>query len=626
MNADPSSRYESPKPSSPALMLRLALADLWHEWILTACLMLAICAVIAPLLLLFGLKYGTIETLRHRLIQDPKNREVRPLSSVSHPKEWFETMQSDPRVAFVTPMTRQIAASVAMWVKDSGPEGKQDLDLIPTGEGDPLVLENGAPVPSSEECVLTEFAAEAIGAVVGDTLIMEASRMRGSRRETGTTELKVTGVVSRRASAIKAVFVPLALLEDVESFKDGLGIPALNWPGDKPLAYPLYDGVVVSTATPLPTLLQSRLRANTGFTRIASPAATALANALGYTIPETQSNLLLSTELRPLADSSITAVETQIRGYGAALLPWVRDLQCTIQLQGSEDSKPVRIVSLPGDGKRIGILPEPPWSEAVDEPESSISALIHPDHTQDAGTAQLTLSQTDQPLSIPIRLIPTAGVPADTIMVPSRTAGILRLATTRPLAYDTSNGHFLLSRRGYAGFRLYARALEDVDELRRSFENKGIPVHTEAQRIQTVIEMDRYLTLIFWLIATVGIGGSMASLVASLYASVERKKRELSVLRLLGLSGPKLFRFPLIQGAVIAGGAYLLAWGFFATMAAVINHLFRNHLQSGESFCTLPLSTALLAGAIILGLACLAATAALVRLARIDPAEALRDE
>lgn len=607
-------------------MLRLALADLWHEWILTACLMLAICAVIAPLLLLFGLKYGTIETLRHRLIQDPKNREVRPLSSVSHPKEWFDSVQSDPRVAFVTPMTRQIAASVTMWVKDSGPDAKQDLDLIPTGEGDPLVLENGAPVPSFGECVLTEFAAEGIGAGVGDTLIMEASRMRGSRRETGTTELKVTGIVSRRASALKAVFVPLPLLEDVESFKDGLGVPALNWPGDKPLAYPLYDGVVVSTATPLPTLLQSRLRANTGFTRIASPAAPALANALGYTIPDTQSNLLLSTELRPMADSSITAVETQIRGYGATLLPWVRDLQGTILLQGKEDSKTVRIVSLPGDGKRIGILPEPPWREAVDEPDTSISALIHPDQAQDADTAQFTLSQPDQPLSIPIRLIPTAGVPPDTLMVPARTAGILRLATTRPLAYDTSNGHFLLSRRGYAGFRLYARALEDVDVLRRSFESKGIPVHTEAQRIQTVIEMDRYLTLIFWLIATVGIGGSMASLVASLYASVERKKRELSVLRLLGLSGPKLFRFPVIQGTIIAGGAYSLAWGFFAAMAAVINHLFRNHLQTGESFCYLPVSTALLAGVIILGLACLAATAALVRLARIDPAEALRDE
>lgn len=612
--------------SSPALMLRLALADLRHEWILTACLMLAICAVIAPLLLLFGLKYGTIETLRHRLIQDPKNREIRPLSSVSHPKEWFETMRSDTQVAFVTPMTRQIASSVAMWVRESAPDSKQDLDLIPTGDGDPLVLENGAPVPSLGECVLTEFAAEAIGASVGDVLTMEASRMRGSRRETGTTELKVTGIVSRRASAIKAVFVPLSLLEDVESFKDGLGVPAFNWPGDKPLAYPLYDGVVVSTESPLPTLLQSRLRANTGFTRIASPAPAALKATLGYTIPETQSNILLSTELRPLADSSLAAVETQIRGYGATLLPWVRELKGTLTITGTADTRSVRIVALPEDGKRIGILPEPPWDKGSDEQIHAISALVHPDLAGQLPSADLVLGQTDQPLTIPLQLIATEDVPADTIMVGARTAGILRLATTRPLSFDASSGHFLLSRRGYAGFRLYARALEDVDGLRRFFENRGIPVHTEAQRIQTVIEMDRYLTLIFWLIATVGIGGSMASLIASLYASVERKKRELSVLRLLGLSGPRLFRFPLIQGAFIAGGAYLLAWGFFTAMAAVINHLFRGHLQAGESFCYLPVSTAILAGVIILGLACLAATAALIRLARIDPAEALRDE
>jgi putative ABC transport system permease protein len=49
----------------------LATAHLLHEWVLTLCLVLALAAVLAPLLVLFGLKHGTIHTLRERLVEDP---------------------------------------------------------------------------------------------------------------------------------------------------------------------------------------------------------------------------------------------------------------------------------------------------------------------------------------------------------------------------------------------------------------------------------------------------------------------------------------------------------------------------------------------------------------------------
>src|SRR5436309_10788078 len=94
------------------LLIRLATADLWHEWSLSACVVLALAAVIAPLLLIFGLKFGTIETLRQRLVQDPANREVRPLATVSRERNWFEEMSRRPEVGFIIPTTRQIASSI----------------------------------------------------------------------------------------------------------------------------------------------------------------------------------------------------------------------------------------------------------------------------------------------------------------------------------------------------------------------------------------------------------------------------------------------------------------------------------------------------------------------------------
>src|SRR5215831_1154324 len=94
------------------IVLRLSSADLQHEWILTACLIMAVAAVLSPLLLLFGLKYGTIETLRFRLVQDPRNREIRPLVSRSFTKAWIDDLRQRTDVAFITPMTRQISATI----------------------------------------------------------------------------------------------------------------------------------------------------------------------------------------------------------------------------------------------------------------------------------------------------------------------------------------------------------------------------------------------------------------------------------------------------------------------------------------------------------------------------------
>jgi putative ABC transport system permease protein len=204
--------------------------------------------------------------------------------------------------------------------------------------------------------------------------------------------------------------------------------------------------------------------------------------------------------------------------------------------------------------------------------------------------------------------------------------GILNLFTERNIAFDPGQNQFVLKRRGYAGFRLYAATIDDVDGLKRHLEAQGIPVHTEAQRIRDVMELDGYLTLLFLLISAVGICGGVAALTASLYASVERKRKELSVLRLIGFSRGALFRFPVYQGVLIAGSGFLLALAFFFVMAWTVNALFRSHLQAGESFCRLSAWHLVLSVTAVGILASLSSFAAAWRVASIDPAESLRDE
>jgi putative ABC transport system permease protein len=115
-------------------------------------------------------------------------------------------------------------------------------------------------------------------------------------------------------------------------------------------------------------------------------------------------------------------------------------------------------------------------------------------------------------------------------------------------------------------------------------------------------------------------------LIASLYAAVERRQRDLGVMRLLGLTRGHVFFFPVAEGAMIAALGLTAGFAGYAALAAVINRAFASELAPGEVFCTLPLRYLPVAVATILVLAALASLAAAWRATRIDPAEAIRDQ
>ena len=50
---------------------RLALADLWAEVTLALCSVVALAAVLAPLMVLAGLRAGVLDGLRQTLLQNP---------------------------------------------------------------------------------------------------------------------------------------------------------------------------------------------------------------------------------------------------------------------------------------------------------------------------------------------------------------------------------------------------------------------------------------------------------------------------------------------------------------------------------------------------------------------------
>jgi putative ABC transport system permease protein len=150
-------------------------------------------------------------------------------------------------------------------------------------------------------------------------------------------------------------------------------------------------------------------------------------------------------------------------------------------------------------------------------------------------------------------------------------------------------------------------------------------VSTRAAEIEQLISLDRSLGLLFWLIAGIGTAGFLLSLGVSLWGAVERKRRELATLQLLGFRRRATIAFPVIQAGAIAVLGVALAFATFAVVAAVINSHFASSLGAGETACRLlPVHVVLAVGATLL---CAIAASALAgaRVARIEPSDGLRE-
>ncbi len=605
------------------MILRLALKDILHDWLLSTCLVLAIASIIAPLLILFGLKFGTIQTLQSRLVQDPKNREIRPLTTKSFNREWFDTLQKiHPEISFIVPMTRQISTSIT--ATNPAGDASEQLSLMATAAGDPLLLENGVTVPGHAACVLTEPAAQSLKVSIGDELLFSTRRISKGKYESGEFSVLVSGILEARASSLKTAFVRLDVIEAVEDYKDGRAVPAYGWEGEMPAAYPVFEGAAVFTPSPLSKLEEVMLTNNTGFTQVKMLSGEQAVAMLGYA-PHSQWTVYLATvKQRAAMDESIQAIRSKLRGKEAIVAPWIEPLAISVKsplappvalklLTVSEEITPVAPLSLP-QGFFEG-----------NEKEERQTILVPSDCALGEGDAILSLTVEDRELSVPV-IVVKGGTIASLAYAPASFAGQLNLLRYRNVKYDEKTDSLLLSRRGYAGFRMYTATIDDVENIQQKLEGEGISVYTEKERIGEVRRLDNYMGLIFWLIAAVGVIGGISALTASLYASVERKKKELNVLRLLGLLKREIVLFPVFQGLLLSGGALLLAGSIFVVVSMVINHLFSAHLRTAESLCTLSIGHFMFLTAGVFVLSVFSATFAALQATRLDPAEALRDE
>ena len=324
------------------MILKLAYKDVVHDRLLSVCLVLAIASIIAPLLILFGLQFGTIETLRNRLVQDPKNREIRPMITKSFERQWFDHLKERyPEVSFVVPMTRQISSSIA--AVNEAADVHESLSLLATAPGDPLLLENNVPIPGNDGCVLSAAAARTLQVKVGEQLRFTAQRIIQGKYENGDFPVRVQGILEERASSLKVAYLPLEVIEAVEDFKDGRAVPVFGWPGELPAAYPVFEGAVVLVPQPLSKLDEVLMINNTGFSQISLLGQADLENMLGYLPNAALFGYQLTVKHRSVGDTNLRALTNKLRGRGAQIIPWIKPLPITLVFDDHRVSMPLSI-------------------------------------------------------------------------------------------------------------------------------------------------------------------------------------------------------------------------------------------------------------------------------------------
>lgn len=180
----------------------------------------------------------------------------------------------------------------------------------------------------------------------------------------------------------------------------------------------------------------------------------------------------------------------------------------------------------------------------------------------------------------------------------------------------------------YERLRICACDMDQVESIVTLLQNDyKIQPESSSVEIHSMKTLEQSLGKLFQIVMYAAAGGAAVAFFFSLWSSVDRKRKDLAILRLLGFSKGWLFFFPMVQAVIAAVMAFGLSW----FMCWLANNQFLAgtaeslKLAKGELTRMTITDYAYFAGA-MLSLSILLAMITGIRMMRIEPAEGLREE
>lgn len=176
--------------------------------------------------------------------------------------------------------------------------------------------------------------------------------------------------------------------------------------------------------------------------------------------------------------------------------------------------------------------------------------------------------------------------------------------------------------REYASFRLYARDLDAVEGLAAALEARHIETSTRSREIAAIRMLESAINQVILIISLAVGAGFAAFTVSSVQGAVERKRRMLGMLRLLGFPHAALMCYPMTQSLLTS----LCGFGLSCLLSLAVSlGIARAFAEQGGIACRLSLTDAGIACAAVVALSLLSTARAARAAAAVEPSIVIRE-
>ena len=198
-------------------------------------------------------------------------------------------------------------------------------------------------------------------------------------------------------------------------------------------------------------------------------------------------------------------------------------------------------------------------------------------------------------------------------------------AGTAVPAFDIPGNPPLQRDQDVTRMRLYAANLTDVAPLVSALEQRGFIIGSQAVRIKGILQLERNLAWLLGALVTIAAIGYTLALSVSLWVNVQRKRKSLAMLRLMGLQTRDMILFPLTQAASIAVLGTLVAIAVTISVAAIVNIQFAGSLPADAKVAQITLTQAIVVLVTTVAVSVFSGSFGGLSISKLQPKEALRD-
>lgn len=222
----------------------LAFRDWKFEYLLSACSVVALSSMLAPVFVLLGLENGIIAGMQKRLLEDPAILIITPKSDAGRfSREFIDMLGKIPGARFAIGRTRETAADITLHNPETGL--RASISLEPSAKGEPVLENTGIKIPEDgiePELVLSASSAKSLKAKKGSRLEAALGRKTPQGKlESVKLVFHVADILPEETADRKLAFVPLSLMEDMEDYRDYIKVLRRNYDGNEKTAERQYS-------------------------------------------------------------------------------------------------------------------------------------------------------------------------------------------------------------------------------------------------------------------------------------------------------------------------------------------------------------------------------------------------